>query len=117
MFKTFLMEIASFINLKGAVYGAAGSFVRECAWLYEELQSKKKKKLGIILLFPVWVLCGAIIGSIIGTENNIQALYIMLAGACWRPVISNSKMVMSVIAKTTLELQGKGNQQNQQGNP
>lgn len=110
----FLSSLAIFVSVQAAGYGAAGSFVRECAWLYKELQSEQKKKILIIFLLPVWIIAGALVGGILGHEENVNEFYIFLAGAGWRPIITNSRAIVRIIAKTTLEM---SDESGKQGNP
>lgn len=110
----FLSALATFVSVQAAGYGAAGSFVRECAWLYTELQSGQKKKILIIVLLPVWVIAGALVGGILGHVATVNEFYIFLAGAGWRPIITNSRTIVRIIAKTTLEM---SEESGKQGNP
>lgn len=106
-------------DLAGALYGAAGSFLRECAWLYKTLQTnstKNKKKIEkkhlklkgreitlLLALLPVWILCGAIIGGILGLTLQEKPYLLLFAGALWRPIITNTRGMVRILAKTLAE--------------
>jgi hypothetical protein len=81
--------------LTGAVGGAIGSFLRESAWLYTEVHSRRKNKVIPLLFIPLWVICGALFGGMLGAQYGISMFYACLAGAAWRQVISNTRVALS----------------------
>jgi hypothetical protein len=85
------------------VGGGIGSFLRESAWLYGELQSRRKNKIVPVLFIPLWVICGALFGAMLSAQYGISMFYACLAGAIWRQVISNSRLALRVLTSIMAE--------------
>ena len=88
----------------GAFGGGVGSFLRESAWLYSELHSRRRSKLMLFLFVPLWVFCGALFGGVLGLQYDISLFYAVLAGAAWRAAISNTGLALRVISSVVNEI-------------
>ncbi len=97
--------------LTGAAGGGIGSFLRESAWLYSELHSRRENRFRFLLFLPLWVLCGALFGGALAAQYEITLFYALLAGGIWRPVISNSRLALKVISSVIEELQKDGKEE------
>lgn len=101
----FLAIVGALQITESFIFGAGGSFVRECAHLRKVLQEEEqtKGKIKILCFLPVWVLAGGIVGGVTGTMN-LEVYHAFFSGAAWRVIITNSKQVVHIIANTTSQL-------------
>ena len=91
--------------LRGAIVGAAGSFLRESAVIYRQIEKKKTVRTLIILFLPLWIVCGGILGAIVGVgtgigKGGISTISLLIMGAEWRWVITDSKNALKKIRDT-----------------
>lgn len=103
--------IKQVFDVHGSVCGASGSAVHESHEFSKFLRSKKKVTFRVLLLFPIGVFAGLIIGAVLGGEldSKVKCLYMFLCGITWKPFASNSKQFLKIVLKVVLDITDDNN--------
>ena len=80
-----------------AIAGAAGSFLRESALLYKQLERPEGRRLLVFAFFPLWVACGGILGAVLGAGASISTPYLLVLGAAWRKIATDNQAALRII--------------------
>lgn len=83
--------------IRGAIAGGAGSFLRESALLYSQLEKQQTRRVLLFAFLPLWVSCGAILGAVAGPSSGLTPIYLLLIGASWRKIITDGKFGLKIV--------------------
>ena len=93
-----MWELLTDADLVGyAIAGATGSFLRESALLYKQLERPEGRRLLVFAFFPLWVACGGILGAFLGTYTAISTAYLLVPGAAWRKVATDNRALLRIV--------------------
>ena len=80
-----------------AIASAAGSFLRESALLRNELERQEGRRLLVFAFFPLWIVCGGTLGTVLGTGASVSAPYLIVAGAAWRKIATDGQAALRIV--------------------